>query len=95
MNNKELETIEKDLKEMDKRIDTHIETYAKNGRELVRLSGLIETHLKEDDKFKKNLKPILENYQTIVNGSKMIKSIAYFVAAVGVLATLIVKFMNK
>jgi len=95
MNNKELEIIKKDLKEMDKRIDTHIEAYAKNGRELVRLSGLIETHIREDKNLKDKLHPILESYQTIINGSKMVRGVAYFVVAMGILATFIVKFMNK
>ena len=95
MNNKELEIIKKDLKEMDKRIDTHIEAYAKNGRELVRLSGLIETHIREDKNFKDKLHPLLESYQTIINGSKMVRGVAYFVVAVGILTTFIVKFMNK
>ena len=95
MNNEELKIIEKDLKEMDERIDKHIEAYAKNGRELVRLSGLVETHIREDKNFKDKLYPVLESYQTITNGSKMVRGVAYFVVAVGVLAKFIVKFMNK
>ena len=87
--------LKKEIQSLDDRIDRHIEAYAKNGRELVHLSGLIEIHIKEDTEFKKNLKPVLENYQTIINGSKMIKSVAYFVVAIGVLAAFVVKFMNK
>ena len=87
--------LKKEIQSLDDRIDRHIEAYAKNGRELVRLSGLIETHLKEDSAFKENLKPVLENYLTLVNGSKIIKNVAYFIAAIGVLAAFVVKFMNK
>ena len=87
--------LKKEIQSLDDRIDRHIEAYAKNGRELVRLSGLVETHIREDKNFKDKLYPVLESYQTITNGSKMVRGVAYFVVAVGVLATFIVKFMNK
>lgn len=93
-NEQQLKILEKDLKDFK-------EQYNKNGVEIAKNNQLIKEHIryskerigKEEERWDK-VRPMLENYKTIVNGSKIIRGVAYFLFAVGVIVTFFVKYLK-
>lgn len=77
-----------------KLITDHITIYQKNGQAIRENNKLIQDHIEMDLKRWEDLKPMLENYKTIVNGSKLIRGIAYFIVAVGIIGTFLWRFIK-
>lgn len=91
MNNEELH---KEIRQIDARLDAHIEAYAKNGRELVRLSNIIEKHIEMDVKQWNKMEPIINYWNGFKFGRKfIIGSIGFFSAIGG--AILLWREINK
>lgn len=64
--------------------------YIKNGKELTRLADAVKylheaiKENKENDKqFRADLKPVMDSYNTIINGRKIILYMALLISAIG------------
>ena len=69
---------DKQIEELESRFDRHLEIYANNGRELSRLSKLIEIHIKNHDEFKDKIEPMIKFY----DGMGFTQRFALYVIAV-------------
>lgn len=75
--------LRKELRELDDRLDKHIEMYQKNGRELVRLSLLIEEHTQKDDERWIEIKPVVDYWNGFKYGKRFIIGAIGFFTAIG------------
>ena len=80
---------DKQIEELESRFDRHLEIYANNGRELSRLSKLIEIHIKDHDEFKKRIEPVIKFYEGMTFTQWLVISLVALLTAFGGLYLLI------
>jgi len=110
-NDQQLAVLEKDLKDVEKKLDDHIKIYVDNGKEIAKNNELLAEHIKMNkeqwkkiepalDSFKQQekdweyIRPMVKDYETIVNGGRIVRSVAYFILAVGTITALFYKFIK-
>ena len=74
---------DKQIEELESRFDRHLEIYANNGRELSRLSKLIEIHIKDHDEFKKKIEPMIKFYEGMTFTQRMVMYMLALLASIG------------
>lgn len=89
-----MDGLEAQIKDVDSRLDKHLEIYANNGKELARLGNLLEQHMADH---KDTEKKVQEMYDVFIDGRggvKVIKILFGILVAIGS-AILMVKGIFK
>ena len=71
------------IEELESRFDRFQEAYIKNGKELARLSGLIEIHIKNHDEFKDKIEPMIKFYEGMTFTQRVVMYMLALLASIG------------
>lgn len=62
-NDQQTAVIEKDLKDLEKKVDNHISIYIRNGQEIAKNNQLLQDHIKRNEEQWNEIKPAIQSYK--------------------------------